>query len=258
MSKFTYENILYNGEVTLVFNTAKHRYIWEEENKIIRSVTQAINVIDKPALVWWAANMAVDYIAEQIVPGESYDELELADIWQSGRRAHNARKKSAADHGTLLHKWIEDYINGEDPGIPVNKHLKRSAKRFLMWVKEHNVEFLLAEQVVFSKKYEYAGTTDFICRIDGELFVGDLKTSKGIYETMFIQTAAYRHAREEEFPNEKYAGQMILRIGSDGTFETAFIRGEKAYKKMFKAFVYAHMLADEMEFVKNYKAERKI
>lgn len=255
---FSYENILYDGEVTLTFNTAKHRYIWEEEDKIIRSVTQAINVIDKPALVWWASNMAVDYIADMIEPGKSYDEIELANIWQDARGAHNRRKKKAADHGTLLHKWIEDYINGEDPGVPVNKHLKRSAKRFLKWVKEHDVKFLLAEQVVFSRKYEYAGTTDFICEIDGELYIGDLKTSKGIYETMLIQTSAYRHAREEEFPEENYAGQVILRIGSDGTFETAFIRGDKAYKKLFKAFVYAHGLAEQMEFVKNYKPERKL
>lgn len=253
-----YENILYNGDVTILYDSRLHRYFWEEQDEVITSVTTAQRIIDKPALVQWSANMAVAYISEQILPGKSYDEVELASIWNTAKFAHKERKQEAADLGTMLHKWIEDYINLEYPGIPVNPKLKRSVIRFLKWVKKHDVEFILAEQIVFSKKYKYAGTTDFICKIDGKLYIGDLKTSKGIYDTMLTQTAAYRAAREEEFPDEKYEGQLILRIGSDGTFETAYVRSDKAYKMLFKAFIRALNLSNSMEKVRAYRPERDL
>ena len=222
-----YENKLYKNKVTILYEDRRHRYVWEEEDREVKSVTTALRIINKPALIPWAANAAVDSIVELIKPGVSYDELELAEVWDLGRKAHYKRKKDAGDLGTLLHKWIEQYIKGEDPGTPVNKRLQKSVGRFLKWKEDHKVKFLLSEQVVFSKTYEYCGTLDFICEVDGKMYIGDLKTSTGIYSEMLVQTAAYRFAREEEYPDEVYAGMLILRIGSDGTFETAIIRGKK-------------------------------
>lgn len=253
-----YENKLYKGKVTLLFDAKKHRYVWEEEHREIKSVTSALKVINKPALVPWAANSAVDCIAGLIEPGKSYDELELADIWDQGSNAHHKRKKDAGDLGTLLHKWIEDYIKGNNPGVPVNKLLQKSVERFLKWEKEHDVEFLVSEQVIFSKTYEYCGTLDFICKYEGDLYIGDLKTSTGIYSEMLIQTASYRLAREEEFPNESYAGQIILRIGSDGTFEPVRIRGKKIYHTLLVAFIHALGLSNSLEIVDAYRPERMI
>lgn len=253
-----YENKLYNDTVTLFFDAKKHRYTWEEEDKAVKSVTSALRVINKPALVSWASNTAVDCISDIIQPGISYDEVELADIWDQGRSAHYKRKKTAGDLGTLLHKWIEDYIKGVNPGMPINPLLKKSVKRFLGWVEEHDVEFLLSEQVIFSKRYEYCGTLDFICKVDGKMYIGDLKTSTGIYAEMLIQTAAYRLAREEEYPDEVYEGQLILRIGSDGTFETAVVRGKKIYKVLLGAFVYALGLSNYLDEVDAYRPERNI
>lgn len=250
-------NHLYNGEVTLSFDGFRHKYVWEEQDMEIKSVTKILSVINKPALVNWASNMAIDYVSGQIAPGTAYDEIELATIFDKGRKAHYDRKVEAGNIGTLLHKWVENYIRGEDPGMPVNPDLKASVLRFLIWVKKHKVKFLLSEQVIFSKQYLYSGTTDFICTIDGKMYIGDLKTSNGIYPEMFIQTSAYRNARVEEFPEEKYEGQLIVRVGKDGTFEFAVCRDDAMYKMMLEAFVACVKLSQSLEVLGGWKAEKE-
>jgi len=248
------KNKLYNGEVELMFENFRHRYT--RDSVAIPSVTTILNIIAKPALVGWASRMCSESIGEAWEAGKKYDEIEIRTILDAGQKAHWQKKTDAGSIGTLLHNWVEDYINGKDPGMPVNEMLKESVEKFLGWVKEHEVEFLLSEQVCYSKKYNYVGTLDFICKIDGKLYLGDLKTSNAIYPTMLIQTAAYRHARVEEYPEEGYVGQLILRIGKDGSFEVVVVRDDKMYKEMFMAFIAALKLHEQMDFLGKYTGEK--
>jgi hypothetical protein len=254
---------LYKGEVELVFDSFRHSYhvndrTFDRFQEKVTSVTTALGIINKPALVNWAANMAADSIAEALKPGISYDELELQTIIEAGRKAHYQRKTDAGLTGTFVHKWVEDYIKGNNPGMPVNKNLQEAINRFLEWVNRHKVEFLLSEQQVYSRKYNYTGTLDFICKIDGKMYIGDMKTSTGIYPEYFIQTAAYRQARLEEFPEEEYAGQLIVRVGKeDGAFEFAKVTDTNWYKKMFVGFVAALKTYETTELLKEFKAERE-
>ena len=249
------ETTLYNGEIKLKLDTFRHHYTANGEP--VPSVTTALKIIDKPALVNWASGCAVDYVASAINPGESYDELQLLTIFDNARKAHWQKKKDAGDLGSIVHKWVENYINGEDPGMPVNQKLKDSVNNFLDWVKKHNVIFKVSEQQIYSKTYNYTGTLDFICEMDGKLYIGDLKTSSGIWPEYFIQTSAYRAAREEEYPEEKFAGQLIVRVGKDGEFEFAMIDDYTWYRKMFVAFIAALKLSESMEDMKNFKPGRE-
>jgi len=246
---------LYNGEVELFFENFRHQYTCN--NKKVTSVTQALSVINKPALVAWAANMAVEYVSTQIEPGKSYDELQLQAIFEAGRKNHYNKKQEAGNLGTFVHKWVEQYIKGENPAMPVNEALQESIKRFMTWVEKHKVTFLLAEQQIYSRKYNYTGTLDFICKIDGKMYIGDLKTSSGIYPEYLIQTAAYRFARVEEYPEEKYEGQLIVRVGKDGTFEFAVMRDEAWFRRMFVAFMAALKLQESLEAIKEFKVDRE-
>ena len=216
-------NHLYNGEVTLSFDGFRHKYVWEEENQEIKSVTKILSVINKPALVNWASNMAIDYVSGQIAPGTAYDEIELATIFDKGRKAHYDRKVEAGNIGTLLHKWVENYIRGEDPGMPVNPDLKASVLRFLIWVKKHKVKFLLSEQVIFSKQYLYSGTTDFICTIDGKMYIGDLKPVmvfilKCLYRPRLIETQGLR-----SFQRRSMKGNSLLELAKTEHLSLPFV-----------------------------------
>lgn len=211
-------NHAYNNSVEVVFDTSKHQYTYN--GQVIPGATTILGVLSKPALIFWASNMASDYFKSQIVPGVALDEVEIERIWQQARKAHTQKKLDSATLGSMVHKYVEQYIKGENPPMPVNPEMKGACERFLQWVQDHQVKFLVSEQMVFSKKHLYAGTTDFICKIDGRLWIGDLKTSQSVYSEYFAQTSAYLEARTEEFPTEKFDGAVIVRVGKeDGDFE---------------------------------------
>jgi len=252
-----YKNKLYEGSVQMLFDSNRHRYTFNDE--IIPTVTGILGIIAKPALINWSANTAVESIQSSIEPGKSYDEIELHTIFEAGRKAHFQKKVDAGNLGSFVHKWVEQYIKGENPTMPVNEELQDSIRRFLTWVEKKQVKFLASEQVVFSKRYKYAGTFDFICTRGGkpDLYMGDLKTSNGIYDEYLLQTAAYRYARCEEFPEEKYTGQLIIRVGKEGELEAAVVRDEKAYRTMFRGFLAAQNLYLTMDFLKSFTPEKE-
>jgi hypothetical protein len=66
----------------------------------------------------------------------------------------------------------------------------------------------LSEIVVWNDQYNYAGTIDFVCTIDGEDWIIDFKTGQGTYPEHALQISAYKHAYD--LPNAKLA---ILQIG---------------------------------------------
>lgn len=243
---------LYNGEVQIYFDDLRHRYTLEDGTDII-SVTHALDIVSKPQLIPWAANMAADSIAATLKPGVSYDELEIKAMVETARKAHYQKKSDAATIGVFVHDFVSKTIKGENPPVPVNEQLREACGKFLNWVEKHNVKFLASEQVVYSREFNFVGTLDFICKIDNSLYIGDLKTSSGIWETYKIQPAAYRFARTEEFSNEKYIGQLIVRIGKDGTTEIKIFEGDDNYNQLFDSFKNALDLTRAMEKVKLIK-----
>ena len=247
-------NKLYNESIELTFEDFKHQY--KLEGEVIPSVTTVLGVIAKNALISWAANTAISSVRDQWEPGKSYDELQIQAILESGRLAHQKRKVDAGAMGIFIHNWVEKHIRGENPAMPVNPEMQKAVLGFIDWEKKHSVKFLVSEQIIFSKKYRYTGKLDFICEIDGKLYLGDLKTSSGIYPEMFIQTAAYRYAREEEFANEKYAGQLIIRIDKKlGDFEFAVCRDRDTYWRQMVGFIAALKLYETLKDFKNYRGE---
>ncbi len=233
------ENTLYGGKVRLLFDTLKHKYMVNGET--IPGATSVLSILNKPALMYWSANCASDYWLDGVKPGKALDELEINALYEGAKKAHTQKKNDSATLGSFVHKFVEQHIKGENPEMPVNDQMRGSAKRFMSWVARHKVKFLSSEQPVFSKKYKYAGTADFICQIDGKLWLGDLKTSNALYPEYFAQVASYLVARVEEFPRERYHGAIIVRVGKDdGDFELA----EKTKKELIPYFdLFLNLLA---------------
>ena len=87
---------------------------------------------------------------------------------------------------------------------------------YLTWERQSKVEFLVVEPTLVSEEYRFGGTIDFIGGIDGEIVLGDFKTSNAIYPDHLIQVAAYRHLWEEHHPDEKISGGFhILRFAKE-------------------------------------------
>jgi hypothetical protein len=63
--------------------------------------------------------------------------------------------------------------------------------QFAAWTERFKPEFLVSEGTIFNRKYNYAGTLDLICRIDGINWLIDVKSGKGVYPEFAMQIAAY-------------------------------------------------------------------
>lgn len=213
---------MYGGAVELIFDTLRHQYSFNGE--VVKGCTSVLDTLNKPALVPWCAKVTVESMREQFEAGRSYDEIEIEEMLDLAKRANYLKKTSAGSIGTLSHDFAEAYAKKLNPTYPINTESRGACQRFVKWVEDNKVEFLLSEQPVFSLQNKFAGTLDAICRIDGKLYLIDYKTSSGIWETYYLQVGAYALARTEEFETDVFDGAKIIRFGkNDGDFEMADI-----------------------------------
>src|SRR5687767_9418737 len=147
---------LYAGAVTLCFDEAKHTYTVNDE--IVPGVTSVLGVINKPALVAWAARETADYLFNVLKNERVIDPLKLEAFCEQAKRAHRQKKDKAADIGHLVHAKIDNYIKTGDATMPENEEAKKGFAGFLQWVAENKVEFHKSEFKIYSKKHRYAGT----------------------------------------------------------------------------------------------------
>jgi len=235
---------LYNGTVNVEFNDGNHAYKVNGERCKI-SVTSATGMMDKPALKFWSVKMMKEYLINWIgdmgVPIFSIEELK-SQI-EEGSKAHTKFKDKAADLGTQVHDWAEQYIlfelkiNKEKPVIKkdFDERVKNGILAFLQWVDEHKIKFIASERLIYSKKYKYCGILDCKAKVDGKLTLVDFKTSNYMAIEYFAQVSAYAFADEEESGDE-YDHCLILKFNKEtGDFETKE-RNRDEMIEDFKAF----------------------
>lgn len=141
----------------------------------------------------------------------------LAD---KGWNEAEAIKQAAADKGSKVHQAIDvllkngsiridskfiDPQTGEAQELTVEEYA--CVMSFADWHREYKPETVANETVIFNDEEGYAGTIDFICKIDGQLHIIDFKTSQHIWPEHELQISAYRHAFD------KNAKTAILQLG---------------------------------------------
>lgn len=229
----------------LEFNKARHHYTLD--GKAITGVTTILGIIGKPGLIPWAVKMATDYIAKNSLVAEITspenilkEDIKLPEyivtekILEEARTAHTRTRDKAGDIGTLVHECIEDYINRKAYNPKISKQAHKMVNNFRDWATDNKVEFLGSEQQVYSEKYFYAGTFDFLCMIAGKTYLGDIKTGSGIYPEMFFQCAAYQIAHEE-MTGARVDGTIIVNLKKDGTITEKRSISNKTNKEAFLA-----------------------
>jgi hypothetical protein len=216
----------------LVYRETTHEYFWAGEK--IPSVTTILGRLAKPALIQWAANMAVDYIEEnwEIVHNDSI-EIKPA-VFAAARKAHRVKKETAADVGTYTHAYAQDCLKANRLlPVPISEDLQGEFEKtkappemipkliegvrlgcdgFGNWFRKHEVHTIEVERQVVSAQHLYAGRCDFYGRIDGKLGVLDIKTSGGVYEDYWLQLTAYQGAITEEKPVNEPVKNWVLHL----------------------------------------------
>jgi len=110
----------------------------------------------------------------------------------------------AAAEGTQVHTAIDRFLNGEEiQWLDENGRAEYSLDVWKMILKfadfwnTHKPELIVGEYHLFSDEHKYAGTADLIVRMNGKLWLLDIKTSNSLHTSYDLQLAAYSKAWNE-------------------------------------------------------------
>jgi len=123
----------------------------------------------------------------------------------------------AGDIGGAGHKFIEAHVKGQIERKKIEPDLTEYSQdvidkaetvflAFLDWEKHNSLTYTASELPVVSERYRYGGMIDILAKKNGELWLIDPKSSKGIYPEFIVQVVAYEMAFQEQ------NGEMINQI----------------------------------------------
>ena len=136
----------------------------------------------------------------QYMPKNKFFETWIKDV------GHNADliMRKAGKEGTQVHEacerlvkgqevsWMDDYGNARYSQIVWEMILK-----FADFWRTHKPELISTEDFVWSDEHKYAGTADLVVKLDGQVWLLDLKTSNSLHKSYDLQLASYAKALKE-------------------------------------------------------------
>lgn len=166
------------------------RFYFDDDGQYYPSVTTILEAYPKPfALLQW-----------------------MKDV---GKEA-DALRDAAGQRGSTVHALTELYDKGEEvsllglTGAPMYSLQEWAMfERYVDFSQRHQPTHHYIEQTIVCPAMQTAGTIDRICEINGRNYIMDIKTSNGIYNSYWLQIAAYR-AMVRINMNVKVDGVAIL------------------------------------------------
>lgn len=154
----------------------------------------------------------------------------LVDAGNQGSKIHHTIELVLMGDEILPSGFTEEQI--EKLGITdydLKRYLQKSfsktedkmMKGFFEWWEKFKPETISSEQQIYSKKYKYAGTMDWLGTIEikGErvLIICDWKTGRGLYKNYDLQISSYLHAYAEMNPRKKLKPKraFLLQLGKN-------------------------------------------
>jgi hypothetical protein len=242
---------LYSDTIHLSFNPARHTYhrIEGEQEIHVRGVSSILNALNEgEALTQWKIKQCAFFWVNHLLSlGDTRvepDSLEV--VAKQSKSAHKQSSQDAIAVGKEVHLRLQSYLQSVQagaqecgkppPDLPEHPEVLTCLNQAIAWFSSHTIEPLHVEQLLYSKRFGYAGTCDLIANVDGVLTLLDWKTSGSIYPKYRFQAAAYVQAFEEEH-NARIEQRILSRLDKQGNPEPPLVlprRGEQA--KDFAAF----------------------
>src|SRR5690606_5401632 len=154
------------------------RYYVNAEGEKDPGVTSISSQLPQPFLTGRAAKVVAEWCADNagaflqlLINGERDAALQLA------KGAPRRSTSDAANVGSAVHDYFELYARGNAP-----KRAPLDVQPFVRHIQEfhdkYQPEYLFLEDAVWSHTHDYAGSFDWIARINGEVVLGDTKTTR--------------------------------------------------------------------------------
>lgn len=136
----------------------------------------------------------------QYMPKNKFFETWLKDV------GHNADliMRKAGKEGTQVHEACEKLVLGEEVSWMDNFGNAKYSQlvwemilKFYDFWSTYKPELISTEEFVWSDEHRYAGTADLVVKLDGEVWLLDIKTSNSLHKSYDLQLASYAKALGE-------------------------------------------------------------
>lgn len=254
----------------------------------VPSVTTVLDVLHAPALTWWGQSIGIQGILTLIERGRittedlatmvanptEFDVERLSNLLTAEKLTVNHVRDKAGERGQSAHDLFERWAR--TGAIPDERIVPLAEQGYTLGVKKFLADSGLvpddAEVMVGSLEHLFAGRYDLRAHFEkdarvvarrmdsgrlhyteipaGTTVLGDLKTSKHVYEKHFIQLEAYEGAGVED-GYEPTDARAVLHVFPDGGYE--FVRSDARFEN-FLGILAAHQA---MEEVKGWKTRMK-
>lgn len=214
MQKEIRELITKDGQKIWQITTSDERFYGKQTTN---PTTGLPEIIWLPSVTWiknyyYTSPYLVRWIADK---GLTESERIKKEAGTKGDKIHQATEQLEKD-GEIR---IEDKFLNKETGQmeELTAEELEAVISYKDFIDDTNAEILANEMTVFSEKY--AGTLDRIFRINGQIYIIDLKSSQSIRKDMIIQLSAYSHTEidytglgitDEEWKARKLA---VLQLG---------------------------------------------
>lgn len=202
-----------------------HQVYRNTEGAVVPSITTILSIINKPELVGWANWLGFK------------------------KRTVKSELDSSALIGTFAHNLIEEYTRSHTYSFEHMRHtppaesicVKNAFASFLQFYNTVRDEWVFEERELQMSGEKFGGTLDNLTTFYGKRTIGDYKTSKAFYPSMFLQIAGYdlllretRDIKAEQYMvillDKRNARQASVKICDD--------KDEmRMYRKAFKELV---------------------
>lgn len=179
--------------------------------RIVPSVTTVLKQEAKPALIQWAVDQTAAYAVANaedllsVTEERGYNMLRWYHTrsplpLEDGidlRNYHVGVLNDAANLGTGIHAWMEADIDPTCIYPDISNEPEQFYQMLGVWndfQSRHFIEPVRTETTVWNETLGYAGTFDALWRVDGKLTLVDIKSSRGIWGSNWMQLAALRYA----------------------------------------------------------------
>lgn len=214
-----------------------------EEKIIVPSVTTILKAEAKPAIEQWVANQTAGYAVANaellLTKSEEWGYNHLR--WYHSRTPkpddplidvtnyHTGVLQDAADQGTWIHEWIQADV---DPSLlfpdttMANQNHWDMVEAWNVWKYRKEIVPLYTETTVWNGEEGYAGTFDGMWSIDGRVVLMDIKSSRGVWGSAWMQLAALHNCPEAFIPqdDDTYASLRDWQIPAQGNFGVLHVR----------------------------------
>jgi len=195
-----------------------HGTLWIDGQQV-PSVTK---ILPSPDLAHAAARVTATEAVRNItglVERLVEDRMSRRQLVQQLTAHHRDLWDQKAQLGTDVHHWaLERCWTIPDAQADAPFHVRAHLEHWTEWCRSTGADPICVELTVYSARYRYGGTLDAFARIDGDVWLLDIKTGRQIPETVPLQLAAYQYAdftldadgRPDEFPQADCFGVVHL------------------------------------------------